>query len=40
VEAIGYQPSITVVRFDKPGVRELDIELKPLTAVVKAARRN
>ena len=40
VEAAGYEPSETVVRFDKPGVQELDIELKPLTAAAKAAMRN
>jgi hypothetical protein len=40
VEAVGYQPSETVVRFDKPGVRELNIELKPLAATAKAARLN
>jgi hypothetical protein len=40
VEAVGYQPSITVVRFDRPDVRELDIVLKPLIAAAKAARRN
>jgi hypothetical protein len=40
VEAAGYEPSDTVVRFDKPGVQELDIELKPLTAAAKAATRN
>jgi hypothetical protein len=39
VEAVGYQPSITVVSFDEPGVRELDIKLKPLTAA-RAATRN
>lgn len=40
VEALGYQPSVTVVRFDEPGVRELDIKLKPLIATARAATRN
>jgi len=40
VEAAGYQPSETVVKFDAPGVRELDIKLKPLTASASAAKRN
>jgi hypothetical protein len=40
VEAVGYQPSITVVKFDQPGVRELAIKLKPLTAVSNAAKQN
>ena len=40
VEAAGYGPSETVVKFDQPAVRELDIELRPLTAAAKAATRN
>jgi hypothetical protein len=40
VEAVGYQPSETVVKFDEPGVRELDIKLKPLIAAARAATRN
>jgi len=40
VEAAGYQPSVMVVKFDEPGVRELDVKLKPLTAVASAAARN
>jgi hypothetical protein len=40
IEAAGYQPSETVVKVDEPGVRELDIKLKPLPAVASAAARN
>jgi len=40
VEAVGYQPSETVVKFDVPGVRQLDIKLKPLKVAANAAKRN
>ena len=40
VEAAGYEPSETVVKFDQPAVRELDIELRPLIAAAKAATPN
>jgi len=40
VEAVGYQPSETVVKFDVPGVRQLDIKLKPSTVAANAAKRN
>ena len=33
VEASGYQPFLTVVKFDQPAVQELNIELKRLPAV-------
>jgi len=38
VEAAGFQPTETVVKFDEPGVRELDIKLKPLVAASAASR--
>jgi hypothetical protein len=40
VEAAGYQPYEMVVKFNEPGVRELDVKLKPLSTVARAAARN
>jgi hypothetical protein len=39
IEAPGYEASDTVVRFAKPGVQTLDVELKRLTASAKPAPR-
>jgi hypothetical protein len=39
IEAIGFEPSDIIVRFDKPGVQSLNIELKRLTASAKPGPR-
>jgi len=39
LEAAGYEPSDTVVKFDKPGVQTLDVKLERLTASAKPVPR-
>jgi len=39
IEAPGFEPSDTVVRFDKPGVESLEVDLKRLTAFAKPGPR-
>jgi hypothetical protein len=39
IEAPGFEPSDVIVRFDKPGVQSLNVELKRLTASAKPAPR-
>lgn len=39
IEAPGFEPSDVIVKFDKPGVQSLNVELKRLTASAKPAPR-
>jgi hypothetical protein len=39
IEAPGFEPSDIIVRFDQPGVQNLNVELKRLTASAKPAPR-
>ena len=39
IEAAGFEPSDIIVRFDEPGVQNLNVELKRLTASAKPAPR-
>ena len=39
IEAPGFEPSDVIVKFDKPGVQSLKVELKRLTAFAKPAPR-
>jgi hypothetical protein len=40
IEAEGYEPSETIVKFDQPGVQELKVQLKRLTASAKPGPRS
>ncbi len=40
IQAEGYEPIETVVKFDQPGVQELEIQLKPLATHAKVAPRS
>jgi hypothetical protein len=37
IEAAGFEPSDVIVKFDQPGVQNLNVELKRLTASAKPA---
>jgi hypothetical protein len=37
IEASGFEPSDIIVKFDQPGVQNLNVELKRLTATAKPA---
>ncbi len=39
IEAVGFQPSDIIVKFDQPGVQSLNVELKRLTTSAKPAPR-
>ncbi len=39
IQAEGYEPSETIVKFDQPGVQELEIRLKPLATPAKPGPR-
>ena len=40
IEAAGFEPSDIIVKFDQPGVQNLNVELKRLTASAKPAPRS
>ena len=40
IQAEGYEPSETIVKFDQPGVQELQIRLTPLTTPAKPGPRS
>jgi hypothetical protein len=40
IEAVGFEPSDIIVKFDQPGVQNLNVELKHLTPSAKPAPRS